>query len=599
MIEEQIATHSSGWLRQLGSDELCALAAEIREFLITSVCAQGGHLGSNLGVVELTIALHRVFTSPKDRILFDTGHQAYVHKILTGRQHRFSTLRIRGGLSGYPSQAESVHDMIENSHASTALSYADGLSRADELTGKGERSVVAVVGDGALTGGMCWEALNNIGVSGRPIVVVLNDNERSYGPTLGGFAEHLRDLRTPGRVTPIFEQLGLAYLGPVDGHDLPMVERAMRQARAMRRPVVVHCLTLKGKGYPHAETDDADRMHAIGATDPVTGVAAAAARPTWTDVFGEEIVAIGTERPDVVCLTAAMLLPTGLGRFAKSFPDRVVDAGIAEQHVITTAAGLALGGCHPVVAVYSTFLNRAFDQVVMDVALHRLPVTFVLDRAGVTGPDGPSHHGVWDVSMLAAVPGLRAAAPRDPRRLRELLREAVSVTSGPTVVRFPKSVADGEIEAVGHVDGVDVLHRTPHEDVLLVSMGPTAAICLDAARELSDSGIGVTVVDPRWILPLPRAVVTMAGRHRLVLTVEDAVRTGGAGSILAQAVIDAGGTVPVHNLGFPRRFLPHASRQEVLREHGFTGSAIAAAVRAGLAGEPVYDQDPDLPSRWS
>ncbi|MDX8149480.1 1-deoxy-D-xylulose-5-phosphate synthase [Lentzea sp. BCCO 10_0061] len=598
MTEARTATHRSRSLRQLGSGELSALAREIREFLIATVCRQGGHLGPNLGVVELTIALHRVFSSPEDRILFDTGHQAYVHKILTGRQEWFSGLRTRGGLSGYPSQAESVHDVIENSHASTALSYADGLARADELAGVRARSVVAVVGDGALTGGMCWEALNNIGASHRPIVLVLNDNGRSYGPTLGGLAAHLRDLRTPGATPSIFEQLGFAHLGPVDGHDVAAVERALREARGLRRPVVVHCLTQKGKGYAPAESDDADRMHAIGVIDPVTGVPPAV-RPTWTDVFGEEIAAIGAERPDVVCLTAAMLLPTGLGRFAERFPDRVVDAGIAEQHVVTTAAGLALGGCRPVVAVYSTFLNRAFDQVVMDVALHRLPVTFVLDRAGVTGPDGPSHHGVWDVALLAAVPGLRATAPRDPRRLRELLREAVGVTSGPTVVRFPKSVAGEEIEAVGQVDGVDVLHRSGPEDVLLVSIGPNAAVCLDAARELAVDGIGVTVVDPRWIVPAPRVVVALAGRYRLVLTVEDGGRTGGAGSLLAQAVTDAGIAVPVHNLGLPRRFLPHASRQELLAEHGFSGGAISAAVRAGLAGEPVYRHDPDLPPERS
>ena len=598
MTEMQVSASVKGdprWLRKLGYPELEVLAARIREFLVDSVCRTGGHLGSNLGVVELTIALHRVFSSPRDRILFDTGHQAYVHKILTGRRDDFSTLRMRGGLSGYPSQAESMHDIIENSHASTALSYADGLAKADEILGERGRSTVAVVGDGALTGGMCWEALNNIGPSGRPVVLVLNDNGRSYAPTLGGFADHLRQLVNGECVQSLFEQLGLAYIGPVDGHDLPAVERALRQARSARVPTVVHCVTQKGHGYPHARADVDDHMHAVGGFDPLTGHPAVPPHRTWTDVFGEEIAAIGEERPDVVCMTAAMLLPTGLGRFAERFPQRTIDVGIAEQHMVTAAAGLALGGCHPVVAVYSTFLNRAFDQVVMDVALHRLPVTFVLDRAGVTGPDGPSHHGVWDIGLLASVPGLRIAAPRDPQRLKELLREAVSVTSGPTVLRFPKSVVGRSVDAVDRIGNVDVLRADDRRDVLLISMGPMAEICLAGAEELACHGIGSTVVDPRWVVPPERALIDLIREHRAVLTVEDGGRANSAGSLIAQAATEAGLAVPVHNLGLPQRFLSHASRQEILKEQGYTGIEISAAVRKILAGEDLFRHEPALP----
>ncbi|MGN6245529.1 MAG: 1-deoxy-D-xylulose-5-phosphate synthase, partial [Motilibacteraceae bacterium] len=432
-------------VRALPAEQLPRLAAEIRELLVESVSEHGGHLGSNLGVVELCIALHRTFHSPRDAIVWDTGHQAYVHKLLTGRHAGFATLREPGGLSGYPSRAESEHDWVENSHASTALSYADGLAKAAALqgaTGGARRHVVAVVGDGSLTGGMAWEALNNLGAApDRPVVVVLNDNGRSYAPTVGAVAEHLATLRDPvrdGTGSTVFEQLGFAYLGPVDGHDVEAVEAALSRARDLGRPVVVHAWTVKGKGHLPAETDEADCLHAVSAR-PAAGPRPSAAtrvgrRPAaligWTDVVAEELARIGDERPDVAAVTAAMLRPTGLHPLACGHPDRVFDVGIAEQHAVASAAGMALGGLHPVVCVYATFLNRAVDQVLLDVAMHRLPVTFVLDRAGVTGSDGPSHHGMWDVSLLGVVPGMRLAAPRDEASLRELLGEAVAVSDG-------------------------------------------------------------------------------------------------------------------------------------------------------------------------
>ena len=571
-------------VRRLDPADLPRLAAEIREFLVKKVSATGGHLGPNLGMVELTLALHRVFHSPRDVLVFDTGHQAYVHKILTGRQHGFDTLRKAGGLSGYPSRSESVHDVIENSHASTALSYADGVAKAHALRGQTDRHVVAVVGDGALTGGMCWEALNNIGASGRPVVVVLNDNKRSYEPTVGALAGHLTRLRARSAGAPhapnLFEQLGLDYLGPIDGHDPHALDQALHAARSLRHPVVVHCVTRKGKGYPPAEQDEADCLHAVGVIDPATGQAAGAANPTWTSVFGQELVAIARRRPDVVAVTAAMLRPVGLRPFAQAFPDRVFDVGMAEQHAVTSAAGLALGGLHPVVAVYSTFLTRAADQVLMDVALHRLPVTFVLDRAGITGPDGPSHHGMWDTTILAAVPGLRVAAPRDPARLRELLGEAVRITEGPSLLRFPKAGAGQDIPAIARMDGMDILHRgagMPLE-VLLVAAGVMAAPCLAAATLLQHQGIGVTVVDPRWSSPVNPALVHLTARHRHAVTVEDAVRLGGVGTALAQACTDAGVSTPVHNLGLPPAFLPHDTRAALLSAHHLDAEGIAHTV---------------------
>ncbi|WP_211216295.1 1-deoxy-D-xylulose-5-phosphate synthase [Longispora albida] len=580
-------------VREFPAGDLPGLAERIREFLVAKVCRTGGHLGANLGVVELTIALHRVFDSPRDALVFDTGHQSYVHKILTGRAGEFAGLRQAGGIAGYPSRAESGHDWVENSHASTALSYADGIAKAVQLTtGPDEpaRRVVAVIGDGAMTGGLAWEGLNNLGgAPDRPVIVVLNDNGRSYDPTIGGLARHLSGLRSADGHRAYFEELGFAYVGPVDGHDVAELEEALREAAAMWRPVVVHAVTAKGHGYRHAEADDADRMHACGVIDPVTGQPDAPGRPSWTHVFADEIAEVGADVPGVVCLTAAMLQPVGLKKFATRYPERVFDVGIAEQHAVCSAAGLAMGGLHPVVCVYATFLNRAFDQVLMDVALHGLGVTFVLDRAGVTGPDGPSHHGMWDTSMLAMVPGLRMAAPRDPARLRELLREAVGESSAPTVIRFPKATAGADLPAVARMDGIDILHRGGRLplDVLLVATGVTAEAAVEAASQLSTEGIGVTVVDPRWILPVHPTVVHLADRHQLVVTAEDGVVSGGAGSAIAQACMAAGVRTPVHNLGLPAQFLAHGERPDILRQCGLDAHGIATTISRLVLASPA------------
>jgi 1-deoxy-D-xylulose-5-phosphate synthase len=571
-------------LTGLSPAALGVLAQEIRTFLIDKVSGAGGHLGPNLGVVEVTIAAHRVFDSPRDVLLFDTGHQAYVHKILTGRGAEFDSLRHSGGLSGYPSRAESVHDVIENSHASTALSYADGLAKAFALRGVTDRRVVAIVGDGALTGGMCWEALNNIGAAlDRPVIIVLNDNGRSYSPTVGGFARHLAELRQRTRGQSLFENLGLVYLGPVDGHDITDVENALRTAAGLRCPVVVHCVTRKGKGYPPAEQDEADCLHTVGVIDPHTGRSRSAGEPTWTSVFAQEITAIGAERDDVVCLTAAMRHPTGLGEFTARFPDRTFDVGIAEQHAVTSAAGLAIGGLHPVVTLYSTFANRAFDQLLMDVALHALPVTLVLDRAGITGPDGPSHHGMWDASLLPVVPGLRLAAPRDCAQLRALLREAIDITDGPTAIRYPKATVGPDIPALGRIGQCDILRDDPAAQGLLIAVGPLAAPCLAAAEELAAHDVGVIVIDPRWIAPLDPALLTLAGAHRLVLTVEDTTTTGALGARIAQALAAAGADTCAATFALPPHFLPHASRDQILRAHGLDSTGIATAVLKRLA----------------
>ncbi len=617
--------HCPADLRQLDHEQLGTLAEEIRTLLVASVSRTGGHLGPNLGAVELTLALHRVFDSPRDRILWDTGHQAYVHKMVTGRATQFGSLRQKGGLSGYPSSAESDHDVIENSHASTALSYADGMAKAFQLRGETDRCVVAVVGDGSLTGGMAWEALNNIAADhSRRLVIVVNDNERSYAPTIGGLAHHLATLRTTrgyerflewgkqvlGR-TPVlgpplydalhgvkkglkdvvapqgmFEDLGLKYIGPVDGHDIEAMEHALRRARGFQGPVLVHAITRKGLGYKHAEDDVADHFHGIGVIDPETGQPLAASGTAWTQVFSDELVAIGAERPDVVGITAAMLIPTGLDAFAAAYPDRIFDVGIAEQHAATSAAGLALGGLHPVVAVYATFLNRAFDQVLMDVALHRCGVTFCLDRSGVTGPDGASHHGMWDMTVLQAVPGLRLAAPRDAVTLREELREAVEVDDAPTVVRYPTGAVGPDLPALERVGGVDVMRRDG-DDVLLVAVGSMVETCLDVAERCARQGIGVTVVDPRWVKPVPDEVVRMARDVRAVVVVEDGLRGGVAGAV-AQALRDARVGTPLRDFGIPLRFLDHAKRPEILVEIGLTAQDIARDIVetvAGLSGE--------------
>jgi len=606
----------------MSPEELPSLAGEIRAFLVEKVSATGGHLGPNLGVVELTIALHRVFQSPQDVIVWDTGHQAYVHKILTGRAAGFDRLRQHGGLSGYPSRAESPHDVIENSHASTALAYADGLAKAWEHRGLlGQQHVVAVIGDGGLTGGMAWEALNNIAGSHRQVVIVVNDNERSYSPTIGGLAHHLSTLRTTQgyerfmswgkRVlnrTPLvghpiygalhgmkkglkdivapqgmFEDLGLKYVGPVDGHDIAELEHALRRAKDFDGPVIVHAITAKGRGYEPAEQDEADRFHGVGVIDPDTGKPLSAGGPTWTGVFSDELVRIGHERSDVVAITAAMLGPTGLDRFAASFPARTYDVGIAEQHAATSAAGLAYGGLHPVVALYATFLNRAFDQVLMDCALHQAGVTFVLDRAGVTGDDGPSHNGMWDMSMLQVVPGLLLAAPRDESTLRRALREAVAVSDAPTVIRFPKGALGPVLDPVRVLDGLDVLVDAEAPDVLLVSVGAFGSMSLDVADRLQAQGIGARVVDPRWVKPVPAGIVTQARQVRLVVVLEDGIRTGGVGSAVSQALRDAGIDVPVRNMGIPERFLDQGKRAEILVDCGLTAQDVSREIVEAVA----------------
>ncbi|MET0450996.1 MAG: 1-deoxy-D-xylulose-5-phosphate synthase [Mycobacterium sp.] len=611
-------------LQHLSQPQLDDLALEIREFLIHKVAATGGHLGPNLGVVELTLALHRVFDSPHDPIIFDTGHQAYVHKMLTGRCEDFDNLRKKGGLAGYPSRAESEHDWVESSHASSALSYADGLAKAFELSGHRNRHVVAVVGDGALTGGMCWEALNNIATSRRPVIIVVNDNGRSYAPTIGGFADHLAALRLQpayerlleeGRkavrgvpligelcyqcmhsvkvgikdaLSPqvMFTDLGLKYVGPIDGHDEHAVEAALRHARGFNAPVIVHVATNKGMGYGPAQADEAEQMHSTGIIDPQTGLATSVAAPGWTSVFSDELIKRATKRRDVVAITAAMPGPTGLSAFRMRFPDRFFDVGIAEQHAMTSAAGLAMGGMHPVVAIYSTFLNRAFDQIMMDVALHGLPVTMVLDRAGVTGPDGASHNGMWDMSLLGIVPGMRVAAPRDAARLREELGEALDVKDGPTAIRFPKGDVGEDIPAIERRAGVDVL-AVPADgltkDVLLVAVGAFASMALSVAERLRNQGIGVTVVDPRWVLPVPKVIGAMAKAHKLVVTVEDNGVHGGVGSSVSAALRSNEIDVPCRDVGVPQEFQEHASRSEVLADVGLTDQNVARQITGWVA----------------
>jgi len=602
-------------LRDLSDAQLDELAAEIRDLLIRTVATNTGHLGPNLGVVETTLAIHRVFDSPRDRVVFDTGHQAYVHKLVTGRAAAFGTLRREGGLSGYPSQAESDHDIVENSHASTALSYADGLAKAYTIRGE-DRHVVAVIGDGALTGGMAWEALNNIAIAPRSrLVIVVNDNGRSYTPTIGGLATALTALRTNPRyenvldmvkrrlnavpgVGPaaydalhamkkglkdalapqgLFEDLGLKYVGPVDGHDRAAMEHVLAQAKKFNGPVIVHAITRKGYGYDPAERHEADQFHAPGPFDVQTGAEKPKGR-IWTDHFAEAMVELGQRRQDVVAITAAMVHPVGLDKFQARFPDRTFDVGIAEQHAATSAAGLAMGGLHPVVAVYATFLNRAFDQVLMDVALHRCGVTFVLDRAGVTGDDGASHNGMWDMSVLQVVPGLRLAAPRDATRLRELLDEAVEVDDAPTVVRFPKGPPPDDIEAVGRAGGADVLVRNGLKDVLVVAVGSMAQVGVEVADRLVAQGIGVTVVDPRWVKPVDPAIVELAREHRLVVSIEDNGEVGGCGAVLLQTLNAAGVETPFRLHGIPQEFLGHAKRAAILERIGLTSQALALGI---------------------
>ena len=604
-------------IKGLSQEELISLAQEIRTFLIEKVSKSGGHLGPNLGVVELTMAIHRIFDSPRDVILFDTGHQSYVHKIVTGRAGEFDRLRQRGGIAGYPNRSESDHDVIENSHASTALSWGDGISRGFSITGQSDRSVVVVVGDGALTGGMSWEALNNIAsAKDRNLVLVVNDNERSYSPTVGGVATYLSTLRvtqgyerfldwgkevlhkTPVVGAPIyetlhgvkkgikdivapqgmFEDLGLKYMGPIDGHDFPALERALAQAKQFGEPVLVHVITEKGRGHQPAIEDEAEKFHAVGVVDPTTGVPVSKSARSWTQVFSDELVEIGAEREDIVAITAAMLGPTGLDKFAAAFPERTIDVGIAEQHAVTSAAGMAFAGLHPVVAVYSTFLNRAFDQLLLDVALHKAGVTFVLDRAGVTGDDGPSHHGIWDMALTGIVPTLHLAAPRDSARLKEVLREAVAINDAPTVIRFPKGAVSADIPAFERRDGIDVLYRGESADVLLISVGAMATMSVEAASQAYREGVGVTVIDPRWVKPLPKSLITMADRYKSVVVVEDGIAHGGIASALSEMFRSAGLDTPIHSIGVPLTFIEHSKRAEILSDLGMTAQNISREI---------------------
>lgn len=597
--------------------QLEKLSAEIRQFLVEKVSKTGGHLGPNLGVVELTLAIHRTFDSPRDVVLFDTGHQSYVHKIITGRAGDFDGLRQRGGIAGYPNRAESEHDVIENSHASTALSWGDGISYGFSQTGQSDRHVVVVVGDGALTGGMSWEALNNIAATeNRNLVIIVNDNERSYSPTIGGLATYLSTLRvtrgyerflgwgkeflhkTPVVGAPIyetlhgmkkgikdivapqgmFEDLGLKYMGPIDGHDIAALEKALTKAKEFGAPVLVHAITEKGRGHQPAVADEAEKFHAVGVVDPETGAPLSKSATSWTKVFSEELLALGRERSDIVAITAAMLGPTGLDKFEKEFPERTIDVGIAEQHAVTSAAGMAFAGLHPVVAVYSTFLNRAFDQLLLDVALHKAGVTFVLDRSGITGDDGPSHNGIWDLALTGIVPTLHVGAPRDQARLREILREAVAISNAPSLLRFPKGAVQSDIPAFERRDGIDVLYRGESADVLLVSIGAMAAIAVEAASMAYREGVGVTVIDPRWVKPLPTALVTMAQRYKSVVVLEDGIKHGGIASSISEMFREAGLATPIHSIGVPLEFIEHSKRAEIMNDLGITAQNIARSI---------------------
>lgn len=609
-------------LRRLPAERLDDLAAEIRAFLIESVSRTGGHLGPNLGVVELTLALHRVFESPSDSIVFDTGHQAYVHKLVTGR-HDFSKLKKQGGLSGYPSRAESEHDVVESSHASSSLSWAEGIAKARMLSDEPHRHTVAVIGDGALTGGMSWEAINNIAVErDLPLVIVVNDNERSYAPTIGGLADHLAALRTTrkyeqmldwGKATlkgvpkvgelayetlhgvkrglkdivypqqGMFEDLGIKYVGPVDGHDEAAVEQALRRARAFGGPCIVHVITEKGRGYQPALDDDADRMHGIGKINPETGLPFEVAGRIWTDEFSDEMVRLGEERPDLVAITAAMMIPVGLDKFAEAYPQRVIDVGIAEQHAVTMASGLAYGGMHPVVAVYATFLNRAFDQMLMDAGLHRAGVTFVLDRAGVTGSDGPSHNGMWDMSICSIVPGLRLGAPRDGRQVAVQLREAVSVDDAPTVIRFPKGDVAEPLKALRTDGEIDVLHDAENPDVIIIGVGAMCATALQVADKLEAQGHSTIVIDPRWVLPVSGDVVRMARSAQHVVVIEDNLVTSGIGTAVTYALAEAEVPARVHTFGIPKEYPEQASRGQVFEAVGLTPDVIGTRLIARLS----------------
>ena len=615
-------------LKRLSAAELNDLSTEIRTFLIEQVSKSGGHLGPNLGVVELTIAIHRIFESPKDAIVFDTGHQSYVHKLLTGRMGGFEKLRQRGGIAGYPNRGESEHDVVENSHASTALSWSDGIAKGFSLTNQKDRTVICVVGDGALTGGMSWEALNNIATSkNEKLIIVVNDNERSYSPTIGGLATYLSTLRTTRgyekfldwgkgvlEKTPVvghpiyetlhgvkkgikdivapqgmFEDLGIKYFGPIDGHDIVAVEKALVSAKDFGGPVLVHVITEKGRGHAPAINDEAEKFHAVGVVDAETGQPLSKAGQSWTSVFSDELVKIGATRDDVVAITAAMMGPTGLDKFEKAYPERTFDVGIAEQHATTAAAGMAFAGLHPVVAVYATFLNRAFDQLLLDVALHKAGVTFVLDRAGITGDDGPSHNGMWDLALTGIVPTLHVAAPRDGQRVRETLREALDISDAPSLIRFPKGVVNPDIPAFERRDGIDVLYRGESADILLVSIGAFAAIAVEAASQAYREGVGVTVIDPRWVKPLPKSLITMAQRYKRVVVLEDGIKHGGIASTVSELFREAGLNVPVHSIGIPLTFLEHAKRTQILEDLGITVQSITRSLVTWSSDEFVSE----------
>lgn len=615
-------------LKRLSAAELNDLSTEIRTFLIEQVSKSGGHLGPNLGVVELTIAIHRIFESPKDVIVFDTGHQSYVHKLLTGRMGGFEKLRQRGGIAGYPNRGESEHDVVENSHASTALSWSDGIAKGFSLTNQKDRTVICVVGDGALTGGMSWEALNNIATSkNEKLIIVVNDNERSYSPTIGGLATYLSTLRTTRgyekfldwgkgvlEKTPVvghpiyetlhgmkkgikdivapqgmFEDLGIKYFGPIDGHDIVAVEKALVSAKDFGGPVLVHVITEKGRGHAPAINDEAEKFHAVGVVDAETGQPLSKAGQSWTSVFSDELVKIGATRDDVVAITAAMMGPTGLDKFEKAYPERTFDVGIAEQHATTAAAGMAFAGLHPVVAVYATFLNRAFDQLLLDVALHKAGVTFVLDRAGITGDDGPSHNGMWDLALTGIVPTLHVAAPRDGQRVRETLREALDISDAPSLIRFPKGVVNPDIPAFERRDGIDVLYRGESADILLVSIGAFAAIAVEAASQAYREGVGVTVIDPRWVKPLPKSLITMAQRYKRVVVLEDGIKHGGIASTVSELFREAGLNVPVHSIGIPLTFLEHAKRTQILEDLGITVQSITRSLVTWSSDEFVSE----------
>jgi 1-deoxy-D-xylulose-5-phosphate synthase len=623
-------------LRRLTEAELVDLAQEIRELIVDRVTANGGHLGSNLGVVELTLALHRVFDSPDDILLWDTGHQAYVHKMVTGRWRDFETLRQPGGLSGYPNRAESPHDWVENSHASTALSYAHGLACAeDPAVGGRNRRVVAVIGDGSLTGGMAFEGLNNLGHSGRRVIIVLNDNGRSYAPTISLLSASLIRLRLDPRVVreqdrlgrmvhrmpladqikrgwratkaairemweprAFFEDLGVRYTGPVDGHDIGELERALRMtAEYGDGPVVLHVLTEKGRGYAPAENDPIKKLHDM--SDFKAG--------SYTAAFSEALIKEAEHRPEVVAITAAMPDSTGLLPFAERFPERFFDVGIAEQHALTSSAGMAMGGLRPVVALYSTFLSRAFDQLNLDVGLHGQPVVLCLDRAGITGDDGPSHHGVLDLVLLTKVPGMTVFCPSSYQELQVMLHDALDITTGPCAIRWPKTAARNvpewdvgsglrakRVRVAGEATGDDGAAKAASQPggpavggVCLIGVGKMLATCLEAADVLAAEGIEATVWDPRVVKPLDGDLVADAAAHRLVVTVEDGLRDGGAGSAMADAILDRAadgpGPVPiVRVLGVPTRYLAHGKPDRLLASVGLDAAGVAAEVRRFL-----------------